>query len=188
MTAKCAASAKLSSWDRMSQGSRYTTFYQRSWAIYSNLDFELSSASKALIENTVRHIDFEKALAECEDYRYSYEQSISLLWPSANGQQPANSNPTLWSLSSGFRTRVQLLITGRSWVQILPPQPLKTVAYGGCFSFILAGFEPPNQSTGVPAKTQFLWGEKRILPPQPLGKPRHLRMARLFSHVFTFSM
>ena len=27
--------------------------------------------------------------------------------------------------------------------------PLKTVAYGGCFSFILAGFEPPNESTGV---------------------------------------
>ena len=95
MTAKCAASAKLSSWDRMSQGSLYTTFYQRSWAIYSNLDFELSSASKALIENTVRHIDFEKALAECEDYRYSYEQSISLLWPSANGQRRADQNPTL---------------------------------------------------------------------------------------------
>ena len=41
---------------------------------------------------------------------------------------------------------------------------------------------------GVPAKTQFLWGELGILPPQPLGKPRHLRMARLFSHIFTVSI
>ena len=31
-------------------------------------------------------------------------------------------------------------------------------------------------------------GANGILPPQPLGKPRHLKMARLFSHVFTFSM
>ena len=114
MTAKCAASAKLSSWDRMSQGSLYTTFYQRSWAIYSNLDFELSSASKALIENTVRHIDFEKALAECEDYRYSYEQSISLLWPSANGQRGADRNPTLRSIGSTVWSQTELLITRRS--------------------------------------------------------------------------